>query len=92
MPELDDQAQFDAINQPDYFNKLKAKVNAIRSAMVTNEAEAPEIRTRVEGVPVVVMFVSPNEGRLIVGSTANDDKPYLYDWTFPVKWLDSPPE
>jgi hypothetical protein len=82
---MDDQAQFDIINQPNYFDRLKDKVNAIRAAMEELEASASEIRTRVEGVPVIVSFTSETEGRLRVGITSDG---HLYDWTFPIRWLE----
>jgi hypothetical protein len=89
---MTDEEQFAAINQPDYFNKLKDKVNAIKSAMYGVQASAPEITTVVDGVVVVVSFM-PNgvEGRLRVGRTETQTTPeisYLYDWVFPIKWLD----
>jgi len=82
--------QFAAINQPDYFNKLKAKVNGIRQAMSDLGATAPEITTTVDDVMVVVSFnQGGNEGRLRVGMNETEDA-NLYDWTFPIRWLDGP--
>jgi len=78
--------QFEIINQPDYFNDLKAKINAIRSALASEEGMAPEITTRVNDVVVVVSFTGTNEGRVRLGLDF-DGNP-IYDWTFPIRWLE----
>jgi len=80
------QEQFDVINQPDFLDELKSKVNDIRTGMEALEASAPEIDTMVGGVPVVVSFVSENESRIQVGQTDTGGTP-IYDWTFPANWL-----
>jgi hypothetical protein len=87
---MTDEEQFAAINQPEYFNKLKARINGIKNAMASNEASADAVKTRVDGVPIVVEFVSENEGRLRVGLTNGGREP-LYDWTFPIRWLEETP-
>lgn len=91
---MTDEEQFAIINQPDYFNKLKKKVNDIRMAMHNLQASAPEITTLVDGAIIVVSFMpSGVEGRLRVGRsetpTESGDARYLYDWVFPIKWLDT---
>lgn len=93
MSNADWQTQFDAINQPEYFNLLKQKVNAIRTALISLDASAEEIRTRVNGVLVVVSFISETEGRLRVGYVQQAEPGAageLYDWRFPIRWLEEP--
>lgn len=85
-PPTPETEQFAAINQPDYFNVLKAKVNAIKDALTSVEGRASEIETVIDGVPLTVSFVSQNEGRLKLG--VKQDGTPLYDWTFPIRWLE----
>jgi hypothetical protein len=83
---LTQEEQFGVINQPDYFSELKEKINTINKGMRDLEATAPEIMTAVNEVPVVVSFISANEGRVRVGQKDGGAEP-IYDWTFPVNWL-----
>lgn len=83
---MSEQEQFDVINRPDYFNNLKQRINKISKGMSDLEATAPEITTAVNGVPVVVSFISANEGRVRVGQKDSGQEP-IYDWTFPINWL-----
>lgn len=78
--------QFSVINQPDYFNNLKQRINKISKGMRDLEASAPEITTAVNDVPVIVSFISANEGRVRVGQKDGNTEP-IYDWTFPINWL-----
>lgn len=83
---MTEQEQFDIINQPDFLDDLKTRVNDIRVGMEDLEASASEINTMVSGIPVVVAFVSQNESRVQVGQKDSGDAP-IYDWTFPANWL-----
>lgn len=88
---ITEQEQFDIINQPEYFNKLKAKINRIKTAMNDLEAGAAEVRTKVDNVPIIISFISETEGRIRVGIATpveNSDREYLYDWIFPIRWLE----